>query len=179
MDERQPLHKLVKGSPLCAIYEKKRSLHSGIKQSPYKVMFGIEPRVGLTTSALPSAVIKNIHDEDELQKVIEQVNAKEEQNETEDKEDAEETLGGTQSNISSARKEAHENLQKQANRMKLISYAALPPVDVGGNVIILIPDVDRAEAYLQNIVAVTLDKSEKGLYKTGTKDGVADKLYCR
>jgi hypothetical protein len=55
-------------------------------------MFGIEPRVGLTTSV----VIKNIHDEDELQKVIEQVNAKEEQNETEDEEDAEETLGGTQ-----------------------------------------------------------------------------------
>jgi hypothetical protein len=55
---------------------------------------------------------KNIHDEDELQKVIEQVNAMEEQNETEDEEDADETLGGTQSNISSARKAAHENLQK-------------------------------------------------------------------
>jgi hypothetical protein len=71
---------------------KNRSLHSGIKQSPYKAMFGIEPRVGLT-SALPSAVIKNIHDEDKLQKVIEQVNAKEEQNETEDEEDAEENAG--------------------------------------------------------------------------------------
>jgi hypothetical protein len=69
-------------------------------------MFGIEPRVGLTTSA----VIKNSHDEDELQNVIEPVNAKEEQNETEDEEDAEEMLGGTQSNISSTRNEAHENL---------------------------------------------------------------------
>jgi hypothetical protein len=65
-------------------------------------MFGIGPRVGLTSSALPSAVT-NIHDEDELQKVIQQVNAKEEQDETEDEEDAEETLAGTQSNISSAR----------------------------------------------------------------------------
>jgi hypothetical protein len=74
---------------------KNRSLHSGIKQSPYKAMFGIEPRVELTTSELPSAIIKNIQDEDELQKVIDQVNAKEEQNETEDKEDAEETLGDT------------------------------------------------------------------------------------
>jgi hypothetical protein len=34
-------------------------------------MFGIEPRIGLTTSALPSTVIKDIQDEDELQKVIE------------------------------------------------------------------------------------------------------------
>jgi hypothetical protein len=76
-------------------FMKNRSLHTGIKQSLYKVMFGIESRVGLTTSVLPSAVIKNIHDEDELQKVIKQVNAKE-QNETEDEEDAEETVDGTQ-----------------------------------------------------------------------------------
>jgi hypothetical protein len=39
-------------------FMKNRSLQSGIKQSPYKVMFGIEPRVGLTTTALPFAVIK-------------------------------------------------------------------------------------------------------------------------
>jgi hypothetical protein len=37
---------------------KNRSLYLGIKQSPYKAMFGIEPTVGLTTTALPSAVIK-------------------------------------------------------------------------------------------------------------------------
>jgi ribosomal protein L5 len=82
-------------------------------------MFAIEPRIGLTTSALPSAVIKNIHDEDELHKVIEQVNAKEEQNETEDEENAEERLTGTQPNISSARKEAHENLQKQGKKNEI------------------------------------------------------------
>jgi hypothetical protein len=58
-------------------------------------MFRIEPRVELTTSALPSAVIKNLQDEDELQKVIEQLNAKEEENETDDEEEAEEKLAGT------------------------------------------------------------------------------------
>jgi hypothetical protein len=88
-------------------------------------------------------------------------------------------LGGIQSNISSARNEAHENLQKQAKRMKLISDFTHPPVDVGGNVIIRIPDVDRAKADLPNIVGVVLDKNEDGLYKIGTKDGVVDKLYCR
>jgi transcriptional regulator len=76
------------------------------------------------------------------------MNAKEEQNKTKDEEDVEEKLGVTQSNISSARKEAHENLQKQAKRMKLISDATHPPVDVGGNAIIPIPDVDTAKADL-------------------------------
>jgi hypothetical protein len=84
-----------------------------------------------------------------------------------------------QSNISSARKETHENMQEQAKRMKLISDATHPPVDVGGYVIIPIPDVDRAKADLQNIVGVVLDKNEDGLYKIGTKDRVVDKLYCR
>jgi hypothetical protein len=132
-------------------------------------MFGIEPSVGLTTSALPSSVIKNIHDEDELQNVIEEVKAKEEQNETEDEEDVEETLAGTQSNISSARKEAHENLQKQDKRMKLISDATHPAVDVGGNVIIPIADVDRAKADLRNIGGVVLDEIQEGLYKIGRR----------
>ena len=98
------------------------------------------------------------------------MNAKKEQNETEDEEDAEETLGGTQSNISSARKEAHENLQKQAKRMKLISDATHPPVDVGCNVILPIPDMDRVKADRRNIVGVVPDKNEDGLYKIGTKD---------
>jgi hypothetical protein len=32
-------------------------------------------RVGLTTSTLPSEVIQNIEDEDELEEVVEQINA--------------------------------------------------------------------------------------------------------
>jgi hypothetical protein len=102
-----------------------------------------------------------------------------EENETENEEDAEDTLGRTQASISSARKEAHKNLQKQAKRMKLISDATHPPADFGGNVIAPIPDVDRAKADLRNIVGVVLDKNEDGLYKIGRKDGVVDKLYCR
>ncbi|XP_055932081.1 KRAB-A domain-containing protein 2-like [Argiope bruennichi] len=61
-------------------FMKSRALHSGIKQSPYKAMFGIEPRVGMTTSTLPSD-IKTIEDEDELQKIFEDMNAQEQETE--------------------------------------------------------------------------------------------------
>jgi hypothetical protein len=56
--------------------------------------------------------------------------------------------------------------------MKLISDTTDPPVDVGGNVIIPIPDMTREKADIRNILGVVLDK-------IGTKDGVLDKLYCR
>lgn len=56
-------------------FMKNRALHTGIKQSPYKTMFGIEPRVGPIASTLPSDTIKNIQDKDELQKIFEDMNA--------------------------------------------------------------------------------------------------------
>lgn len=55
-------------------FMKNRALHSGIKQSPYKEMFGIEPRVGLMTSTLPRDIIKDMQDEDDLKKALSKVN---------------------------------------------------------------------------------------------------------
>jgi hypothetical protein len=134
---------------------KNRAFDSGIKQSPYKAMFGMEPRVGLTTPTLPSEVVQDMEDVDELEEVIEQINTQQEQ--IENCEEEEEVVAGTSLHISSARKEAHEILNKQAKRMKIISDATHPPVDVGGNVILPIPDVDRAKADLRNLVGVVLE----------------------
>lgn len=134
-------------------------LHSGIKQSPYKgiiSMFGIEPRVGLT-SLLSSDIIKNIHDEDDLQNIIEQMNAKHEETKIVEEIQEDETeamLTGISSNISLARKEAPKNLKKLAEKMKLISDATYPPVDIEDNIIISIPDVDRGKADLRNLIGV-------------------------
>ncbi|XP_055928110.1 KRAB-A domain-containing protein 2-like [Argiope bruennichi] len=60
-------------------FMKNRALHSGIKQSPYKSIFGTEPRVGMTTSTLPTDIIKSIEDEDELQNIFEDMNAEEQE----------------------------------------------------------------------------------------------------
>jgi hypothetical protein len=86
---------------------KNTALHSGVKQSSYKAMFGTEPRVGLTTSTLPYEVVQNIEDEDNFEEVIKQINARQEQTENCEEE---EVVAGTALHISSARKEAHENL---------------------------------------------------------------------
>ena len=49
---------------------KNRAFHSGIKQSPYKAMFGAESKVGISTSSLPSELLKDIEDEDDLRRLI-------------------------------------------------------------------------------------------------------------
>jgi hypothetical protein len=60
-----------------------------------------------------------------------------------------------------------------------LSDAIHPPVDVGGNVILPIQDVDRAKADLRNLVGVVLQRNEDGLYRIETKEGVVNKLYCK
>jgi hypothetical protein len=142
-------------------------------------MFGTEPKVGLATSTLPSKGIQNIEHKDELE-VIKQINAEQEQIENGDEEEEEEKmLACTFLHISSARKEAHKILNKKAKRIKVISDATHPPVDVGSNIILLIPNVHRAKRDFRNLVGVVLERNEDGLYRIGTKEGVVSKLYCR
>ncbi|CAK1602532.1 unnamed protein product [Parnassius mnemosyne] len=51
--------------------------------------------------------------------------------------------------------------------------------EIGGNVIMQIPDVDRGKAVLRNIVGVVLQKNDQGFHKIETQYGMLDKLYCR
>ncbi|GBN66665.1 hypothetical protein AVEN_215284-1 [Araneus ventricosus] len=102
-----------------------------------------------------------------------------EEQETEQAQSGEHMLASKSSNIFLFRKEAKENLIKQAKRMKKISDATHPEVYIGGNVVISIPDLDRANADLRNLIGVVLEKNKDGLYKIGANDGVLNKLYSR
>ena len=52
-------------------------------------MFGIEPGVGIISSALPSDVLRNVEDEEDLQRVIDDMNAQKNETETSDEEENE------------------------------------------------------------------------------------------
>jgi hypothetical protein len=47
-------------------FQKNLSYHSGIKRTPYKAMFGVEAKVGLTSSSLPDEIISKISTEERL-----------------------------------------------------------------------------------------------------------------
>ncbi|KAJ4449730.1 hypothetical protein ANN_01134 [Periplaneta americana] len=50
---------------------------------------------------------------------------------------------------------------------------------IGGNIIIRIPDVDRGEVDLRNLLGVLLETNDDDLYRIGTEDEILNKLYCR
>nr|XP_022900153.1 KRAB-A domain-containing protein 2-like [Onthophagus taurus] len=152
-------------------FMKNRAFHSGIKQSPYRAIFGSEPKVGLMTSNLPLEVISKLEDEEQLQVAITEINQKLKHNkENESGEENDEYYKEDEGNkiekegeiaevekdqeratpcssdellILTARKDAHYNLEKQAERMKKSSDQSHPPLNVGDNVTIPVPDVER------------------------------------
>ncbi|XP_045450004.1 uncharacterized protein LOC123658697 [Melitaea cinxia] len=81
--------------------------------------------------------------------------------------------------ILEAREKAHLNLVKQAKRMKTASDQSHPPLKVGDNVTIPIPDVDKGKAELRNLIGVVLEVTCEQLYRIGTKSGILEKFYCR
>ncbi|XP_076069946.1 KRAB-A domain-containing protein 2-like [Oratosquilla oratoria] len=44
--------------------------HAGINRTPYKAMFGEDPKVGLTSSSLPPEILERLKSEDDLLAVL-------------------------------------------------------------------------------------------------------------
>ena len=63
--------------------------------------------------------------------------------------------------------------------MVSLSNSRLPAVDIGTNVVIRVPDLDRGCLAPRNVLAVVVDVSSSGLYLLGTKEGQLERLYAR
>ncbi|XP_045446150.1 uncharacterized protein LOC123654245 [Melitaea cinxia] len=163
-------------------FMKNIAFHSGIKQSPYQVMFGTEPKVGLTTSNLLLEIISGLHNEEDLKVAITEMNQNfddneenqenkknlkqkktrkeqeeiKEQGENKEQEEIFEH-NRNESMILEAREKAHLNLVKQAKRMKTASHQSHLLLKVGDNVTIPIADVDKGKADLRNLIGVVLE----------------------
>jgi hypothetical protein len=61
-------------------------------------------------------------------------------------------------------------MKKQATRMRNLSERILSDVDIGTNVLIPIPNVDRGKGDPRNVLVFVINKDELG-YKLGTKAG--------
>jgi hypothetical protein len=47
-------------------FQKNRSYHRTIEQSPYKALFGSDPKVGLSSSAIPKELLDTLETEEDL-----------------------------------------------------------------------------------------------------------------
>jgi hypothetical protein len=63
--------------------------------------------------------------------------------------------------------------------MVSLSNSRLPAVDIGTNVVVRVPDLDRGRLAPRNVLAVVVDVSCAGLYLLGTKEGLLEGMYAR
>jgi len=63
--------------------------------------------------------------------------------------------------------------------MVSLSNSRLPAVDIGTDVVVRVPDLDRGRLAPRNVLAVVVDVSSSGLYLLGTKEGLLERLYAR
>ncbi|KAF2897346.1 hypothetical protein ILUMI_08841, partial [Ignelater luminosus] len=128
------------------------------------------------TEVLQSENKKSSHynDEEDLKKVIEEdcnVNLTEDSDDNVEEVSNQDEVCSSENEIQKARKTAAENLVKQAKKMKATSDKSHPPANIGDNVTIPIPDVDKGKGDLRNIIGVILQTNDEGFYKVGTKHG--------
>ena len=51
-------------------FQKNRSYHRTIEQTPYKALFGSDPKVGLSSSAIPKELLDTLETEEDLNSVV-------------------------------------------------------------------------------------------------------------
>jgi hypothetical protein len=60
-----------------------------------------------------------------------------------------------------------------------LSNLRLLAADIGTNVVVRMPDVDRGRLAPRNVLAVVVDINSSGLYQLGTKEGLLERLVAR
>ncbi|XP_025201180.1 KRAB-A domain-containing protein 2-like [Melanaphis sacchari] len=182
-------------------FQKNSSYHSGIKQSPFEVLFGRKAQLGLTSSALSENILKTLNSENDLEQAISslelinyELNKREvsEDNileqaltESEDNileqvstvnESVLEEITIVQGKINKNKKLAVSSLHHQAKRMKIDSILKYPIVSIGTNVTLPVLDVDGSKEDSRNIIGVIIEITTDDLYKIGTKNGIIAQL---
>ena len=78
-----------------------------------------------------------------------------------------------------AERDAKSGQKQQAQKMVSLSNSRLPAVDIGTNVVVRVPDLDRGRLAPRNVLAVVVDVTSSGLYLLGTNEGLLERLYAR
>jgi len=80
--------------------------------------------------------------------------------------------------INIERQGAKSGQEQQAQKMVSLFISRLRGVDIGTNVVVRVPDLDRGRLATRNSLAVVVDANSSGLYLLGTKEGLLERLYA-
>ncbi|XP_076057193.1 uncharacterized protein LOC143034707 [Oratosquilla oratoria] len=203
--------KFVQQQKNCAHY-------AGIDRTPYKAMFGEDPKVGLTSSSLPPEILERLKSEDDLLAVLQSpssINTESTPDEidvqisvTREEINGQPSVSGEQpptpvsvstslpatnqppavsensapvdkwlEDISNQSKRARESQLSQAERMIKRSRIDLKVGEVGDNVAVPMPMVNRERGDPGNIIGATVGRDENDLYRIAVKTEILSIKY--
>ncbi|CAF4154594.1 unnamed protein product, partial [Rotaria sordida] len=187
-------------------FQKNSCHHRVLGNSPYSVLFGNQPKIGLASTSLPPLIFNNLSTEEELQKELGLPTC-----DTNDSDQCESDLesdedgldvGGSNVNVISyentdmkldqtlkplndrirktgeIRQVAKEGKKRQADQFlqSTAKKQKLAHINIGDNVLVSVPEIDRGPTDARNVLAVVMDiKHDK--YKLGTEQGVLHGYY--
>ncbi|XP_066964221.1 KRAB-A domain-containing protein 2-like [Macrobrachium rosenbergii] len=167
-------------------FSKNSAYHARIKRSPYAAMFGVNARVGLTSTSFPQEIISSLQSEQDLVTLLQERETDTNNPETESTDQEHEPvsphhpdLDQLQHSINSQRIAASESQKQQAERMVKRSRIELKAGEIGDNVALPIPLVDRGRGDPRNILGVIVSRSINDQYKVATKSDVLKGRYSR
>ena len=179
-------------------FQKNTRHHSGIQQTPYEALFGISQRVGLRSTALPSEVLERIITEDDLFSAVSHTEQRmddasqssthpqatsdlQSDNTSQSSISAEASNKQTEkdNSIGKNRKRAREAMLRQAEKMVKRSRVIHAPGELGDNVTVPIPLVDRGRGDPRNLMGVIVDRDDNGMYRIAVASGILAGKYSR
>ncbi|KRY57276.1 KRAB-A domain-containing protein 2 [Trichinella britovi] len=142
------------------------SIHKTTGQSPFKVKFGEEPRIGLEFYVLPKSLVAAAKTEEEIEEFLTYQEANDEESSNRDGK----TVKKMKATFIKARKEAALGQSRAAAKMTRRAKKMLIPLQIGQNCTLRVPDVDRGPADPKNFLVVVMAECE-GLYTVGCREG--------
>ncbi|CAH4036853.1 unnamed protein product [Pieris brassicae] len=164
-------------------YQKNSSFHQIIGRSPYKALFGNDPKAGL--AQLEAAQV-SVNKSEEAQ-VVEVPVLKKEPEETHlmdvqvllnKPEETQLEAVQAEEEISFQRNQAHIGIKRAAEIMIDNTAKKFKPLNVGSSVLINVPKVDRGPLDTKNIRGRIVD-FRNGVYRVGTKTGTIKNWFPR
>ncbi|CAF1453137.1 unnamed protein product [Rotaria magnacalcarata] len=189
-------------------FQKNSCFHRVLNNSPYAVLFGNQPKLGLSSTSLHPSIFNDITTEEELTNELglltndaidvnscaseseedelkidepninDELKDNDQLNITEQNEKNDELLTNRAKRTNNIRETARQGQKRQADEFlrNTAKRHKLADLNVGDNVLIPVPDVDRGPTDARNVLAVVMEiKDDK--YKLGVEQGIINGYY--